>query len=53
MDNGDNAFEFWQKLIESMKFSYAQRGWLGDPSYVSKDNITRVRNILESQSKNK
>lgn len=47
INNIDNALEFWQKLIESMKFSYAQRGLLGDPDYLPKSNITRVMDLIK------
>ena len=40
--NDDDSFEFWQKLIESMKFSFAQRGLFGDPGFVPKKDITDV-----------
>ncbi|XP_066928254.1 glutathione hydrolase 1 proenzyme-like isoform X1 [Clytia hemisphaerica] len=43
----NDAFEFWQKLIESMKFSYAQRGLFGDPGFVPTKNITDVMNIIK------
>ena len=41
--NETQSFEFWQKLIESMKFSYAQRGLLGDPLFVPAENISKVQ----------
>ena len=40
----EQEFEFWQKLIESMKFSYAQRGLLGDPNFVPAPNTSKVSN---------
>ena len=45
LKNADDAFLFYQRLIESMKFAYAQRGLLGDPDVNSeafKKNITKV-----------
>ena len=42
LSKSEDEIKFYHKLVEAMKFSYAQRGLLGDPDFLPKANITRV-----------
>ncbi|XP_057295021.1 glutathione hydrolase 1 proenzyme-like [Hydractinia symbiolongicarpus] len=38
---------YYHKLVESMKFAYAQRGLLGDPDFVPEKNISEVLDLVK------
>ena len=40
--NPQSLTAFYHKLIESMKFGYAQRSLLGDADFLPVENITKV-----------
>ncbi|XP_065664047.1 glutathione hydrolase 1 proenzyme isoform X2 [Hydra vulgaris] len=44
--NHESQTAFYHKLIESMKFGYAQRGLLGDADFLPAENITKVLSLM-------
>ena len=45
-----DMIDFYQKVVEAEKFAYAQRGFLGDPDFLPKKNISKVRLWVKNAS---